>query len=212
MQKAEEYLNCKNETARKKFKSLNGYGGPSRVFHLDQNFNVIYGKSSDIMHAMLLNAYKTTIQLCLERLCDAKIRLITEITKSLQRQGDLNSEINYKLTGNMTILDVFNGSPKGIKHSIVHGYYSHYFHTFHVSHLTFQANFVQNWVLYCMILSCKGNVDANVLELFMLIRDHFVLISKPSFTPEEIGIQFFISFIQLSYQYVRKILSGQIFF
>jgi hypothetical protein len=65
------------------------------------------------MHAMILNAYKTTIKLCLEKINDADVKKITASTKLIQRQGDLKAEINYKLTGKMTILDLFKGSPKG---------------------------------------------------------------------------------------------------
>ena len=118
------YLERKNESQRKLFKSVTGYGGPSRVFYLDKNFDVIKGKSLDLMHAMILNAYKTTIRLCLEKLNETQIKEITQRTKLIQRQSDLKSEINYKLTGNITILDAFKGSPKGIKKSSLFTYTS----------------------------------------------------------------------------------------
>lgn len=122
MSNAKKFIQTNTQSKRKQLKSKTGYGGTSRVYHIDQQFDIIDGKSLDVMHAMLLNAYKTTICLCLQKLSSADVKKITETTKHIQRQGELKSEISNKLTGNATILDIFKGSPKGI----ITSYYYYY--------------------------------------------------------------------------------------
>jgi hypothetical protein len=152
-----------------------------RISAIDSDFDVIRSKSLDVMHAMFLDAYRTTIRLCLENLDKGAINRISEVTRKIQRQGELASEIDFKLTGKKTILDAFAGSPKG---------------TIHLSALCFLlcfrfsnlASFIQNWILFPMILACRGNVSSSVLDLFNLIKSHLISITKTIYTDQELGM------------------------
>lgn len=69
----------------------------------------------------------------------------------------------------------------------------------HISYLLLicLASFVHNWIIYSMILSCRGNVPRDTLELFLLIKKHLLCVTKTQYNEEDLGMRVMLSCLAL---------------